>query len=76
MESLSEDEFRQVLGEVVADQVKAILEYVSEIPAIKLRLDSIESRLDSLENEFKPIKTLALQHDMKFRKAGQVMAAV
>lgn len=76
MESLSEDEFRQVMGEVMADQLKAILEYVSEIPAIKQRLDSIEARLDSLEAEFKPLKALTLQIDQKLRDSGTIMTAV
>jgi hypothetical protein len=52
MQSLSDDESRQVLGEVLADQLKAILEYVSEIPGIKEDIRSIKERLTSLEYKF------------------------
>lgn len=49
MQSLSGDEQRRVLGEVLADQLQAILEYVQEIPAIKEHLESIENRLTKIE---------------------------
>ena len=42
MQSLSDDEKRQVLGEVLSDQLQAILEYVKEIPDIKRRITTIE----------------------------------
>lgn len=50
MQGLNDDERRQVLGEVLADELKAILEYVSRIPAIESRLDKIEYRLENIEN--------------------------
>lgn len=50
MQSLSDEERREVLGEVLADELKAIHEYVRDIPLIFARLDKIDARLDSVEN--------------------------
>ena len=49
MQGLSDDERRAVLGEVLADELKVILECVKDIPQIFVRLDRIETRLDRSE---------------------------
>jgi len=49
MQSLSHDEQRQVLGEVLADQLQAILEYVQEIPFIKRKMEAMDERLIEVE---------------------------
>jgi len=49
MFDLTDDEKRQVLGEVLTDQLQAIFEYVKDIPIIKDRLDDIEGRLENIE---------------------------
>lgn len=49
MQSLNEDERRQVLGEVLADQLQAILEYVKDIPLIKRELHEVKERLTEVE---------------------------
>lgn len=49
MQSLNEDEQRQVLGEVLADQLQAILEYVKDIPLIKRELHEVKERLTEVE---------------------------
>jgi hypothetical protein len=67
MQSLNEDERRAVLGEVLADQLKAILEYVSEIPGIKNRLEGIETRLSNVEN-------ILTMHDEDIRYLRQHLA--
>jgi hypothetical protein len=50
MNDLSYADRREVLGEVLADQLQAILEYVKEIPIIKEGLSSIEIRLSNVES--------------------------
>ena len=49
MQSLNEEEQRQVLGEVLSDQLNAILEYVQEIPGIKRKLTQVDERLIEVE---------------------------
>lgn len=49
MQSLSDDERQGILGEVLFDELKAIREYVSEIPAIKQDLREVKERLSEVE---------------------------
>ncbi len=49
MQSLSDDERKGILGEVLFDELKAIREYVSEIPAIKRKLNEVDERLIEVE---------------------------
>lgn len=49
MQSLSDDERKDMLDEVLVDELKAIREYVSEIPAIKQKLNEVDQRLIEVE---------------------------
>lgn len=49
MQSLSDNERRDVFGEILLDELKAIREYVSEIPAIKQKLNEVDQRLIEVE---------------------------
>lgn len=49
MQSLSDDERKDVFGEILLDELKAIREYVSEIPAIKQKLNEVDQRLIEVE---------------------------
>ena len=51
MHSLSEEQEKQVLGELLADKLQAILEYVSEIPSIKEDIKTIKSDLKNLSEK-------------------------
>ncbi len=63
MQSLNEDEQRQVLGEVLADQLKVILEYVQEIPGIKQKLYEVDDRLINVENRLIVIEYIVKVHE-------------
>lgn len=49
MQSLGDDERKEILGEVLFDELKAIREYVEEIPAIKQQLSEVDERLIEVE---------------------------
>jgi DNA repair ATPase RecN len=49
MQSLDDHERKLVLGEVLFDELKAIREYVQEIPAIKQKLNQVDERLIEVE---------------------------
>ena len=49
MQSLSDDEQRGVLGEVLADQLQVILEYVQVIPSMQQQLRTMNERLSDVE---------------------------
>jgi hypothetical protein len=67
MQSLSDDEKKEVLGEVLSDQLQAILEYVQEIPLIKQKLYEVDNRLIEVERVVKI-------HELDIRQIRQQFA--
>lgn len=56
MQSLSEDEKRQVLGSVLSDQLAAIQEAVKNVPEMKKQLDKLTEDFDVERSDVKIIK--------------------
>jgi chromosome segregation ATPase len=56
MQSLSEDEKRQVLGKVLADQLSAIQEAVKDVPEIKIQLEKLDRTLSDMGADLKVVK--------------------
>jgi 2-phospho-L-lactate guanylyltransferase (CobY/MobA/RfbA family) len=56
MQSLSDEERKKVLGEVLADELKVIREYVEDVPLIKRKVNDIDKRLTKVEANTKIIK--------------------
>jgi hypothetical protein len=49
MQSLNDAERREVLGEVLFDELKVIREYLQDIPLIKKKLGDVDRRLINVE---------------------------
>ncbi len=56
MQSLSEDEKRQVLGSVLSDQLAAIQEAVKNVPEMKKQLDKLTEDFEVVSSDVKIIK--------------------
>lgn len=56
MQSLSDDERKAVLGEVLADELKDITEYVKDVPLIKKKVDALETDMQEVKSDIKIIK--------------------
>ena len=56
MQSLSEDEKRQVLGSVLADQLSAIQEAVKDVPEIKSKLEKLDRAMSDVGADLKVVK--------------------
>lgn len=56
MQSLSEDEKRQVLGTVLADQLTAIQEAVKDVPEIKQKLENLDTVLEKIGADVRIVK--------------------
>lgn len=56
MQSLSEDEKRQVLGSVLSDQLSAIQEAVKDVPEIKNKLEELDRKLNQASDDLKVVK--------------------
>jgi hypothetical protein len=49
MQSLDDEERKEVLGEVMFDEFRVIREYVQDIPLIKKKLHEVDERLIKVE---------------------------
>ena len=56
MPDLSDDERKQVLGEVLMDELKAIREYVQDVPAIKADVAQLKEDVTELKADMKIVK--------------------
>jgi hypothetical protein len=74
MQSLNEDEQRKVLGEVLADQLKAILEYVQEIPDVKRRLGNLETKVDKVDGRVIVVEAIVREHETELKSIKRQLA--
>lgn len=72
-----DDETRkEVLGEALMDELKAIREYVSDIPAIKSTIVQMDGRLGRLETDMGAVKALLRVHDDEIKMNAKEIKAV
>ena len=57
MQSLNDDERKIVLGEVLADELKVIREYVEDVPSLKKDVIVIKENVSELKSDMKVVKT-------------------
>jgi 2-phospho-L-lactate guanylyltransferase (CobY/MobA/RfbA family) len=50
MQSLNDDERKEVLGEVLADELKAIHEYVKDIPIMKQEVHQVKAIVNEVND--------------------------
>jgi hypothetical protein len=68
MQSLSDDERRTVLGEVLMDELKAIHELVQDVPAIKKKVDKLEEDMSEVKAGIKVIKSVVKKHSDEIKE--------
>jgi len=56
MQSLSDDERKEVLGEVLADELKLITEYVKDVPLAMRKIDSLGQDMKEVKSDIKVIR--------------------
>jgi hypothetical protein len=72
MKSLSDDERRGILGEVLHDELQAILEYVKDMPVLRQELHQVQADVAELKQDMKVVKAAVTdlsreQHDFDRR---------
>lgn len=72
MQNLNDDERKQVLGEVLADELKAIHELVKDVPFIKKDVETLRRDNEELKSDMKVVKAVNIdmsreqkEHDMR-----------
>jgi uncharacterized membrane protein len=58
MQSLSDDERRLVLGEVLADELKVIHKYVKDAPSLEHGIKAIKQDVSELKSDMKVVKAV------------------
>ena len=79
MQSLSDDERKEVLGEVLHDELRAILELVKDVPAIRQDLQQVQADVAELKADMKIVKAattdLSKQGNDHERRLSQLESA-
>lgn len=68
MQSLNDDERKQVLGEVLADELKVIREYVEDVPKVKEEVHEVHSKVDEINGRLTVIEAVVKDHESDLRK--------
>jgi len=58
MQSLNDNERKEVLGEVLADELKVIMEYAAGIPRIERKVSTLEKDTHEVKSDIKVIKAV------------------
>ena len=56
MHNLDDEDRKAVLGEVLMDELKVILEYLEDVPIIKQKVTRLESDVGELKADMKVVK--------------------
>ena len=56
---------KEVLGDVLMDELKVIREYVQDIPAIKQDVNTIKTDVGELKTDVKAIKAVVKDHEQR-----------
>lgn len=67
MQSLSDDERKEVLGEVLADELKAIREYVQDVPEIKQKVRNIDATVSEINDRLSVIENVVREHELDIK---------
>jgi len=67
MQNLNDDERKEVLGEVLADELKVIHELVKEVPNINSKVNKIDKDVTELKNDMKVIKAVVTEHSKQLK---------
>jgi len=67
MQSLNDDERKEVLGEVLADELKVIREYVQDVPAVKQELHQVKATVEDISDRLTVIEYVVKDHESELR---------
>jgi len=74
MQSLNDDERKAVLGEVLNDELKAILEYVKELPAIQQELHQVHATVSEVSDRLNVVEHVVKEHESEIRSLKRKVA--
>jgi len=63
MQALNDDERKEVLGEVLADELKAIAEYVKDMPVIREELHQVHATVNEINERLSVMEHVVREHE-------------
>jgi|GEM_PF-882492 len=63
MQSLDDENKRDLLGEVLHDELRIIMEYVKDLPAIKHRLVKVEDGIGNVHDRLITLEAITRDHE-------------
>ena len=70
-----DDEMRkEVLGEVRADELKVIREYVQDIPPIKKQLNEVSETVERIDSRLEVVEIVVREHETEIKKLKHKIA--
>ena len=67
MQSLNDNEKRDILGEILSDELKVIHELVKDVPNISHKVDKIETDMETLKGDMKIVKAVITEHSKEIK---------
>lgn len=67
MQDLSDDERREVLGEILADELKVIGEYVKDVPKIQEEVHQVHAKVDDVSDRLKVFEQVLREHEEEIK---------
>jgi hypothetical protein len=74
MQSLNDDERKEVMGDILADELQAIREYVQDVPLIKQELHHVAAAVETISGHLSVISTVVKDHESVLQKLNQKIA--
>ena len=68
MQGLDDDEKREVLGEVLADELRSIREYVEDVPKVKEEVHQVHAKVDDIDDRLRVIEAVVKHQETDIRK--------
>ena len=68
MNSLSDEEEKQVLGEVLKDKLDAILEYVKDMPVVKEEVHQVHATVNEISDRLNVVESVVKEHETDLKK--------
>lgn len=65
MHDMDDDTRKEVLGEALMDELKAIREYVQDVPLIKADLQQVKTDVTELKSDMKVVKAAVTDHSQQ-----------
>lgn len=74
MQSLDDDERKEVLGEVLADELKAITEYVKDVPLLRQELHQVHATVNEINDRLTIIEHAVKEHESGLKRLRRKVA--